>query len=535
MPFSVRASDEQINSFDSKIFVTKDGLVNVIETIDYSFGSNSRHGIFRDIPLSSKVGNYYRNITVMVADVERDGLPETFTQSLGSNVHIKIGNANNTISGNHIYKISYVVQNQIGNYQDHDELYWNVTGNGWQVPIMKASAEITTESPVQITNATCFTGVLGSTEKSCSSTSGQKAQFQTTQVLQSNEGFSIVAAFPLGTFPQSVLSTSPNGAISPLQWVGIIALGVIYYLVLPVGLFIWYQKNKHQNRFGPVSVNFDIPEDEKGERIPPAEAGIIDNTILEKNDIVATIFDLAQRKYLKLVDQEKDGSFLGIHKKSTEHLMQKLKDFDNALTDYEKLLMEFVFLDGDIVNTANIGKDFYPTFLELQDEAYANLIDKDIYSKNPTNQKGLLLGGAIISALTLNLLLAPLLFWLYRVSNGRTDFGDKLNWQIDGLKLFLKNMSREYKWQAENLIIVEKYIPYAIALGYIDEFMDQIKIVNPDFKPSFYSGNDFFANYAIYTIAMSSSFQTTAPSSSSGFSSGGFSGGGGGGGGGGSW
>lgn len=97
-------------------------------------------------------------------------------------------------------------------------------------------------------------------------------------------------------------------------------------------------------------------------------------------------------------------------------------------------------------------------------------------------------------------------------------------------------MKRHYKWQAENLYMVEKYIPYAMALGYIDEFMEQVKIIYPGYKPNWYSGNvAFYAISSNMVSSMNSGFITTAPSSSSGFSGGGFSGGGGGGGGGGSW
>jgi hypothetical protein len=48
-----------------------------------------------------------------------------------------------TITGSHVYKISYTVENGIGsNYQDHDEIYWNATGNEWQVPIENAGTKI---------------------------------------------------------------------------------------------------------------------------------------------------------------------------------------------------------------------------------------------------------------------------------------------------------------------------------------------------------------------------------------------------------
>lgn len=97
-------------------------------------------------------------------------------------------------------------------------------------------------------------------------------------------------------------------------------------------------------------------------------------------------------------------------------------------------------------------------------------------------------------------------------------------------------MSREYSWQAKNFYFVEKMIPYAMALGFINEYMEQLKILKPDYKPTWYSGaGNFYSVYPVFATSMSSNITTSAPSSSSGFSGGGSSGGGGGGGGGGSW
>jgi uncharacterized membrane protein len=108
--------------------------------------------------------------------------------------------------------------------------------------------------------------------------------------------------------------------------------------------------------------------------------------------------------------------------------------------------------------------------------------------------------------------------------------------QVEGLKIFLKNMTRHYNFQVKKAITVEKYIPYAMAFGFIDQFMDQIKQIYPDYQPGWYSGHsNFYAARMGMISSMSSHMTTSAPSSSSGFSGGGSSGGGGGGGGGGSW
>ena len=113
--------------------------------------------------------------------------------------------------------------------------------------------------------------------------------------------------------------------------------------------------------------------------------------------------------------------------------------------------------------------------------------------------------------------------------------GDEVDYKIDGLSYFSK------AWigitnGSENFYTVEQMIPYAMALGYIDRFMKSLKILKPDYNPTWYSGyrGTFYAGYAGFYAGLNSGITTSAPSSSSGFS-GGSSGGGGGGGGGGSW
>ena len=44
------------------------------------------------------------------------------------------------VDTNKVVQISYLVRNGIRFFPDHDELYWNVTGNDWPVPIDNATA-----------------------------------------------------------------------------------------------------------------------------------------------------------------------------------------------------------------------------------------------------------------------------------------------------------------------------------------------------------------------------------------------------------
>ena len=158
---------EVVHNFDSVVVAHKNGVIDVAETIDYDFQALDKHGIYRYIPLFSRVGNLYRIISIKNVKVLRDGAGEYFTlnQNTGQ-IYLKIGKADKLITGEHVYKINYSVENAIGsNFSDHDEIYWNVTGNDWQVNIEKASAKISTDFGVKQKQIICFEGASGSKDK----------------------------------------------------------------------------------------------------------------------------------------------------------------------------------------------------------------------------------------------------------------------------------------------------------------------------------------------------------------------------------
>jgi uncharacterized membrane protein len=527
---------EKIDSFDVRVTAHKDGLMNVTENINYDFENLDRHGIYRYIPLYSKVGDLYRVLNIKNISVTRDGENEKFETSKNKEqIYFKIGNADKTITGKHIYKINYDVENGIGsNFPDFDEIYWNGTGNDWTVPIVKASIKFANDFDAKQTGIICFTGLTGSKSSECKTESNTAI---TNVYLSPGMGLTAIAQYPKGTFPPSVLykelPKTSSEKIGGFIFGNIEFIYLFLNIILPLTLLYWYQKHKNKKRFGPPAVNFDVPKDEKGERIAPALAGTIDSAKLERDDVVATIFDLAIRKYIKMEEIKTTRKLLP---DSTRQKIVNLKKESQDLNLFEKTLFDKLFENGDDVYVDDLRKDFYKTYEKIENQVFKTLVEKKYYVKNPKVQRGLLLVLGIFALFTANIFLSGVLIFLSYKLIGRTALGDEIDNKIDGLKLFLKSMDRNYKWQAEKFYTVEQMIPYAISLGYINQFMEQLKVIKPDYNPSWYHGysGGFYVSYAGFYSSMSSNMTTSAPTSSSG-SSGGFSGGGGGGGGGGSW
>lgn len=91
-------AQERIDRFAVEYTLTSSGLVHVIETIDYDFGSNQRHGIdrFLDSRILSTGGNDRVQKYSRVRVSSPSGASALFSTGLQTSLQIRIGNSNPT-------------------------------------------------------------------------------------------------------------------------------------------------------------------------------------------------------------------------------------------------------------------------------------------------------------------------------------------------------------------------------------------------------------------------------------------------------
>ena len=116
---------------------------------------------------------------------------------------IYLGDKNTFVpTGEHTYELSYTTNRQLGFFKDHDQLYWNVTGNGWGFPIDHASSTVSLPFAIAQSEVSMdgFTGPQGSLEKSLRSTAQPDGQFEfeALRPLRAKEGLSIVLSWKKG-------------------------------------------------------------------------------------------------------------------------------------------------------------------------------------------------------------------------------------------------------------------------------------------------------------------------------------------------
>ena len=201
---SFSAKSERILDFKSRIQVQRDGSMIVTENISVvSARQEIKRGIFRDFPTKYKdrYGNTLR-VGFEVVRVLREGNAEPYhVKELSNGKRVYIGQKNVFLEpGTHTYTITYKTNRQLGFFKDFDELYWNVTGNGWSFVIDRAEAVIELPLGAEILDTAAYTGLFG--QKGQDFTTGfdqyGNISFATTRMLMPKEGLTIALAWPKG-------------------------------------------------------------------------------------------------------------------------------------------------------------------------------------------------------------------------------------------------------------------------------------------------------------------------------------------------
>ncbi|MBW2714616.1 MAG: DUF2207 domain-containing protein [Deltaproteobacteria bacterium] len=198
---------EQILDYEAQIEIAHDGSLTVTESITVNAeGKKIKRGIYRDFPTHYR-GRFGQRVVVPfeVVSVKRDGGSEdSHLKKVDGGIRVYFGNAKRQVSeGVHRYEIVYQTGWQVGFFEEHDELYWNVTGNFWEFPILRARATVRLPETVDSANVAHegYTGAAGSKGRGLSSAFDAVARefyFETTNALPERHGLTIVAQFPKG-------------------------------------------------------------------------------------------------------------------------------------------------------------------------------------------------------------------------------------------------------------------------------------------------------------------------------------------------
>lgn len=554
LSFGKAFAAESITSHNADYTINKDGTVSVVDTIVYDFGSEQRHGIIRKMETvkTNQDGDKYKVKFSGFSVTNENGAPYEFTQKKEGTLEVlQIGSADKFVSGQKTYVITYTLSGALTYYSEHDEFYWNVTGNLTEVPVYGSAVRVSL--PLELATspdvrAECFTGIFGSSEKNCSvQVFGNRLAVDLKKSLSPQEGLTVVVGFPKGyveVLEPEIFKPKEMTLIQKILtflFTAAITLAVFFWNVFyPIKILVKYFKDKKntENKQRIVSAWFESPETLGKRSMTPAETGALVDKNVDHKDVSATIIDLAQRGYLKIVTDDKNATSL-----------TKMKEYasDASLLDFEKGILEGLFsgsTDGNVkMSSLAMSPSFYNKVKKAKEDISKRLKSEGFFKDDLLKTELFYMVMGVLAACTFNLILTAVAFIFGRKSARRTDLGIEKYSEGFSLKNFLVSQDAQINFQSKNQMFFEKLLPYATAFGVEKVWakrFESLKLAKPDW----YEGKDFNAlALAGVTNRLNSGIRTnnnvmSSTRSSSGFSSGfsgGHSGGGGGGGGTGSW
>ncbi len=557
------AREWRITHFDDELNVHQDGTMTVREHLMVSF-EGQFHGIYRDIPIQypGPHGSNYTLFLNITGVTDESGHKLKYDSSVqGDYRHLKIY-IPDAVNASRNVNIEYTVKNAIRWFDDHDELYWNITGNDWPVPIDQVSASILfPPGTVNNLRAQAFSGVYGAQEQNATVVvNGNLVKVQSSEPLSMREGVTADVYITKGVLTEPSKLTF---AIWFLRSNGIVLLPLWAFIVM---FFFWWTKGRDPHPDTSVAPMYEPP---KG--MTPAEVGTLIDDSVHPRDITSTLVDLAVKGYIKI--EETDSKvLLFTHRDYTFHSLKEPGSWSSgSLEAHERVMLNHLFAGGATeIRMSELRNRFYTAIPTMKEDILAELKGKGMYSVDPDSAHAYVALGVLLTAipfviaqwlgladllgspglLIASAIVAVIIVILFaRIMTAKSLKGVRTKVEILGLQEFINRVDAD-RLKRMPPDTFEKILPFAMALGIENRWANAFKgiVQNP---PTWYVGPTPYVDFStIYFVSAMHNMTmdahqafVAAPRASStgsgwgggGFGGGGFSGGGFGGGGGGAF
>ncbi len=554
------AAQERILSYDSQMEVRADGSLDVTERIAVRAEGNSiRRGIYRDFPTRYRDRHGNRVVVdLKVIDVLRDGKPEPwFTEKKSNGVRINTGNDDFLPApAEFTYTLRYRTTRQLGFFADHDELYWNAIGTGWDFPIERGSVEVRLPSsvPADRISVEAYTGAQGRKGDAYDAkvTGPGTAHWLLTQPLAPREGLTVVMSFPKGLVAEPGSTQRSLWLLKDNRGILIALAGLIALLAFCTSR--WHRSGRDPKP-GVIITRYDPPAG-----YSPAGLRFMQRMSYDTRCFSADLLALAVSGNVRI---HREKSLL-----TDDWELEKATDAAPLAVEEPKILLSHLFKGGlqklELKNTnativsgaqsahsAALEKRFKPALFARNGGSIA--IAVVIAFVGGFLSVALSGGGGIPIILGILALMLVTLIVFGVLIKAPTQAGRKLLDEIEGLKRYLSVAERDELKSlpgpdAPPVMDAERYemlLPYAVALEVEDAWTKKFTmaagaaaVAAATAGISWYHGSNI-GDLGSFTKAVGSSLSSqiasssSVPGSSSGGGGGGSSGGGGGGGGGG--
>lgn len=418
-PAALHARDIVIEDFAVTAEVRPDGDVQVTEILRVRF-TGSWNGIFRDLSLRHHTAEGRRerldvrdvritDETGRALEFHREG--DRWTRRW----RIRVPGAEDAVR---TVVIRYRVENAVRFFRTDsltvDELYWNVTGNQWEVPIEQVRARFVLPPGAEVVRAAAYTGYAGADEDEAEvAAAGNEVNVRTREPFAPGEGLTVGVAWPTGFVPAPTARDRAAGAawrLSPL---------LLPFLVLLAAHRAWRRRGRDPEARA-IAVQYEPPQG-----LSPAELGTLVDHDVEMHDVTAILVDLAVRGHVDIEETE-EKKLLGLVK-STEYTFHVRKPNGGwkDLEPYEEKFLSALWSYGSSEPApawttrvpAGAGADvprgddgtrwkavamddlknrFYKDLPEIKDAVYDRLVARGFYVHRPDRVKGAWLAISIV-------------------------------------------------------------------------------------------------------------------------------------------
>ena len=548
----------KIDAFDANITVMRDGSVHVNESIRIQF-IGTWNGLYREIPVEyvTPQGLNYSLFLRVKRVTDENGRALKYESSRVRHyrqLKIFIPNATDTTR---TVVIDYSVSNALRFFEVHDELYWNVTGDEWDVPIRTASATIALPDGTTHPRVNAFTGAFGARGGDVETRiDGARIHAATTRPLGFRQGLTMAVAFDKG----AVREPSELARFAMFLWSN-------WPFAFPIGALIvmfgrWWSRGRDP-RLRPIAVRYEPPD-----QLTPGEVGTMMDDSADMRDVTATLVDLAVRGFL-VIKERTTERLLGLwRERDYSFTLKKDRGQWDALKTHEQQLLSGLFAagnEGESVLMSSLENRFYKTLAVLKESLLDSLVKHRYYARRPdTTRYGYMLAGVVSGGLvgwggniiggmlgmqSLPFIIAGIATAAVIIVFGwfmpaRTARGTRALEAVLGFENFLDRVEGDrFERVIKTPELFEKYLPYAMALNveknwsraFQDIYREPPSWFEGSYGPGFHSAGLVQSLGAMSSSAGSVMQSSPRSSGGSGFGSrggGGFSGGGFGGGGG---
>jgi uncharacterized membrane protein YgcG len=343
-----------------------------------------KRGIYRDFPTDYKdrFGNRYR-VGFEVLGAKRDGHRESWhTKPQGKGVRVYLGDKNVYLDkGDYTYAITYRTTRQLGFFDDHDELYWNVTGNHWSFPIDSVTARVTLPEGLRAEQLEpeAYTDLLGAKgqDYSASVDDDGTVRFETTRAFTKGEGLTIVVSWPKGYVHEPTSREEINFLLRDNRsWV-ILLIGLS--VLMSYYLLVWVMVGRDPQA-GVVITRYGPPVG-----LSPGSSRFVERMSYDHKTFAASLVNLAVKGLVEIKEEGK------------EYTLTRTSSPPDGLAAGEKAILKHLFrnLKGTSITLEQSKHSTIRKALKAHETALRRNSEKLYFVRN----RGWLIPGIVFSVL----------------------------------------------------------------------------------------------------------------------------------------